>query len=63
MLPHAPVSRAGFGGGVFDPAVWYGHGHGVALTVGMRLGARVRMHRMGRYRPEPADDMSSMPRS
>ena len=48
------------GGGVFDPAVFYGRDHGAALSLGIRLAAGMRMHQMGRYQPAPADDMSSM---
>jgi hypothetical protein len=54
------IGIARVGGGVFDPAVWYGREQGAALTVGIRLAAGMRMHRMGRYQPEPVDDMSPM---
>ncbi len=47
------------GGGVFDPTVFYGREQGVAVTVGIRMSAGMRMHRMGRYQPA-TDDMSSM---
>jgi hypothetical protein len=52
------IGIARVGGGVFDPAVFYDRTRGVALMVGIRLAAGMRMHRMGRYRP--VDDMLSM---
>lgn len=55
------VGIARVGGGVFDPALFYGREHGASLTVGVRVAAGMHMHRMGRYRPEPAGDVSSMP--
>lgn len=54
------IGIARVGGGVFDPAVFYGREHGAALSIGIRLAAGMRMHRMGRYQPEPMGDMSSM---
>lgn len=57
------IGIARVGGGVFDPTVFYGRTHGASITLGIRLAAGMRMHRMGRYQPppEPMDDMSTMP--
>ena len=41
------------GGGVFDPAPWYGRERGFALSIGARLGGGMAMPRMGRYGLEP----------
>lgn len=41
------IARAG--GGVFDPATFYGRTRGVSLTLGVRLAAGMPMPRMGRY--------------
>ena len=54
------IGIAPVGGGVFDPAVWYGRERGAVLSIGIRLAVGMRMHRMGRYQPEPMGDMSSM---
>lgn len=54
------IGIARVGGGVFDPALFYGRTHGAALSIGIRLAAGMRMHRMGRYQPEPMGDMPSM---
>lgn len=37
------------GGGVFDPARFYGRASGFSVGVGLRLAAGTRMQRMGRY--------------
>ena len=52
VTPFAEVSYLGIarvGGGVFDPASFYGHTHGYSLSIGARLGYGMTMHRMGRY--------------
>ncbi len=54
------IGIARVGGGVFDPAVFYGREHGAALTAGIRLATGMGMHRMGRYTPAPAGNMASM---
>jgi hypothetical protein len=41
------------GGGVFDPAPWYGRERGFVVSVGARLGGGMAMPRMGRYGPGP----------
>ena len=53
------VGIAKVGGGVFDPAIFFGRDRGYSLTVGARLGSGMTMHRMGRYgiRPSPHDMM------
>lgn len=55
------IGIARVGGGVFDPAVFYGVERGAMVTLGMRIGAGMPMHRMGRYAPAPPSDMSTMP--
>jgi hypothetical protein len=50
--PFAEVSRgsvASVGGGIFDPASFYGRSDFWAVSVGLRLGWGGPMHRMGRY--------------
>jgi hypothetical protein len=50
--PFAEVSRgsiASVGGGIFDPASFYGRSGFWAVSVGLRLGWGGPMHRMGRY--------------
>ena len=54
------IGIARVGGGVFDPASFYGREHGASLTVGVRLALGMRMHRMGRYAPSAEPDMSRM---
>jgi len=50
------------GGGVFDPAVWYGRTEGYQLSVGIRLGYGMTMQRMGSYGIAPAmNSMLGMP--
>jgi hypothetical protein len=52
VTPFAEVSYLGIarvGGGVFDPASFYGRTHGYSLSVGVRMGYGMTMHRMGRY--------------
>ena len=56
LTPFAEASYlriAKVGGGVFDPAGFYGRERGFALSIGARLGGGMAMHRMGRYGPEP----------
>jgi hypothetical protein len=48
------------GGGVFDPATFYGRESGFSLNVGVRLSAGMHMHRMGRYSPPAESVMSTM---
>jgi hypothetical protein len=43
------IRIARVGGGVFDPATFYGRTRGASLTIGVRLSAGMRMPRMGRY--------------
>jgi hypothetical protein len=45
------VGIARVGGGVFDPAVFYGREAGFSVSVGVRLSAGMRIPRMGRYNP------------
>jgi hypothetical protein len=45
------IAVAPVGGGVFDPATFYGRERGAAVTVGVRLAAGMGLHRMGRYEP------------
>jgi hypothetical protein len=55
VTPFAEASFVGIvkvGGGVFDPAPWYGRERGFALSIGARLGGGMAMPRMGRYGPE-----------
>ena len=56
VRPFAEASYVGIvkvGGGVFDPAPWYGRERGFAVSFGARLGGGMAMPRMGRYGPEP----------
>jgi hypothetical protein len=57
------VRIARVGGGVFDPLAFYGRTSGFSISVGLRLGAGMRVHRMGRYAPalEPATTAMPMP--
>jgi hypothetical protein len=48
------VSIAKVGAGIFDPVGFYGRERGFTLSVGVRLGYGMTMHRMGRYAPDPA---------
>jgi hypothetical protein len=48
------------GGGVFDPALFYGREQGAAITIGIRLSSGMRMHRMGRYVPAAGSTMPGM---
>lgn len=54
------IGIARTGGGVFDPTVFYGRTHGASVTIGIRLAAGMRVHRMGRYQPAELHDMSAM---
>ncbi|MBA3659785.1 MAG: hypothetical protein H0W67_09325 [Gemmatimonadales bacterium] len=45
----ATIGRVGAGGGVFDAAVFYGGRTIRCLSIGLRAGAGMSMHRMGRY--------------
>ena len=45
------IGIAPVGGGVFDPATFYGRARGAAVTVGIRLATGMGVHRMGRYVP------------
>ncbi len=42
------------GGGLFDPAVWYGREKGYQVSIGVRLGYGMTMHRMGTYGIAPS---------
>jgi len=56
VTPFAEASFVGIvkvGGGVFDPARFYGRARGFAVSVGARLGGGMTMPRMGRYGPTP----------
>jgi hypothetical protein len=57
------VGIARVGGGVFDPAVFYGRETGFSLSVGVRLSVGMHMPRMGRYSPpaEPTIGSRRMP--
>lgn len=55
------VRIARVGGGVFDPVAFYGRTAGFTISVGMRLGAGMKRHRMGRYAPSSAPVMAGMP--
>jgi hypothetical protein len=48
------IGIAKVGGGVFDPATFYGRERGASVTLGIRLAIGMSMHRMGRYGPTPA---------
>jgi len=64
VSPYAEASFVGIvkvGGGVFDPAPWYGRERGFAMSIGVRLGGGMAMPRMGRYGPE-AGGHGGMPR-
>ena len=54
---------AKLGGGVFDPAVFYGRTTFTTLTVGVRVDWGMAGHRMGYYRGEhaPTTGMMHMP--
>jgi hypothetical protein len=54
------IGIARVGGGVFDPNTFYGRERGASLTVGIRLAAGMRMHRMGRYAPALESAMPGM---
>lgn len=54
------IGIARVGGGVFDPATFYGREHGIALTVGVRLASGMHMARMGRYEPAAESHMAGM---
>ena len=54
------IGIARVGGGVFDPATFYGREHGVAMTVGARLAWGMHMPRMGRYEPAGESHMAGM---
>jgi len=66
MLRYAPFLEASWigiarvGGGVFDPATFYGREHGASITVGIRLAIGMTMHRMGRYDLTPAEGNTRM---
>jgi len=49
------------GGGVFDPATFYGRERGMAVSIGVRLGYGMEMPRMGRYAPEFDPPSHGMP--
>lgn len=71
FTPFGEVSYIGIakvGGGVFDPATFYGRERGMAVSIGVRLGSGMEMPRMGRYAPEfgpshgmPMDHISEDP--
>ncbi len=46
------------GGGLFDVETLYGHDHVWSMSVGLRVGAGMPMHRMGRYGSMDEADMS-----
>jgi len=52
---------ANLGGGVFDPAVFYGRTSFTTLTVGLRLDWGMAGHRMGYYRGTPVGETMTMP--
>jgi hypothetical protein len=54
------IGIARVGGGVFDPAAFYGRTHGAAITIGIRLATGMHMPRMGRYQPVAESHMSGM---
>ena len=54
------IGIARVGGGVFDPQVFFGRTRGVALTLGVRLAAGMRMPRMGRYGGWPSEATGRM---
>jgi hypothetical protein len=54
------VRIARVGGGVFDPAVFYGREAGFSVSAGVRLSAGMHMPRMGRYSPAARSEASSM---
>lgn len=54
------IGIARVGGGVFDPATFYGRTHGAAVTIGIRLATGMHMPRMGRYEPAAEAHMGGM---
>ena len=64
LTPTAEVAFARvakLGGGVFDPAVFYGRTSFTTLTVGLRLDWGMAGHRMGYYRGTPMGETMTMP--
>jgi hypothetical protein len=61
-----PLAEIGFahltrvGGGIFEPAAFYGRDHIWTLSLGVRLGAGTPMHRMGRYGAAGEEGMEGM---
>ncbi|HEX3276752.1 MAG TPA: hypothetical protein VHR43_17990 [Gemmatimonadales bacterium] len=61
-----PLAEIGFarvtkmGGGIFEPAAFYGRDHIWTLTLGVRVTAGARMHRMGRYGAAEEEGMDVM---
>lgn len=63
LAPYVEGSHFGIariGGGVFDPISFYGRDQGYSVTLGVRLSAGMKSHRMGRYVPPPRGSMPSM---
>lgn len=51
------------GGGVFDPATFYGRNSFWALSLGLRISRGMAGHRMGRYGVSPMSPVMEMPHS